>query len=262
MRQGSARRGSGDCRAERKRRVWRGSIACRHLGYYVKVVYKARNNTILRFLATHWKFGGVKARQLQLANLALREAKLGLGEGNGIAWYEGTQLQYDARNVLFAVLKQLKSADAVKSTSANVAWYGGLFAAMSADEFVAMVTFFLEGDGGAGKYRIGFYQSDQGFLVALRDALVSRRLVAAAGDFHVTETPEKAVGPTVHKRTRKAYRGEVLKASACVALARALYDVYEDRGAARFPKARKLKLIIDHGRPSAAAAAAYKLIAD
>ncbi|KAK7237625.1 beta-1,6-glucosyl hydrolase [Aureococcus anophagefferens] len=241
-------------------------LACRHLGYYVKVVYKASDSTMLRFLATHWHLGGVKARQLQLANLALREAKLCLGRGYGIAWHEGTQLQYDARNVLFAVLKRLKSADAVKSTSANVAWYGGLFAAMTADQFVAMVTFFFEGDGGSyisdGKFCIGFFQSDQGFLVALRDALVSRRLVAAAGDFHVTETPAKVVGPTVHKRTRKAYRCEVYSAPACVALARALYGVYEDRGAAHFPKARKLKLMIDHGKPSAAAVAAYKLIKD
>ena len=164
------------------------------------------------------------------------------------------------------LLKRLKSADAVKSTSANVAWYGGLFAAMSADEFVAMVTFFFEGDGGAdipnGYFRIGFYQSDQGFLVALRDALVSRGLVAAAGDFKVSETPAKVVGATCHKRTRKAYEVRISKANACVALARALYGVYEDRGAAHFPKAQKLKLMIDHGKPSAAAAAAYKLIED
>ena len=38
--------------------------------------------------------------------------------------------------------------------------------------------------------------------------------------------------------------------------------VYQDRSAAHFPKARKLKLMIDHGKPSAAAAAAYKLIKD
>ncbi|KAH8064811.1 hypothetical protein JL722_1696 [Aureococcus anophagefferens] len=239
-------------------------LACRHLGYYVKVVYKASDSTMLRFLATHWHLGGVKARQLQLANLALREAKLCLGRGYGIAWHEGTQLQYDARNVLFEVLKRL-SADAVKSTSANAAWYGGLFAAMTADQFVAMVTFFFEGDGGSyisdGKFCIGFFQSDQGFLVALA-TLVSRRLVAAAGDFHVTETPAKVVGPTVHKRTRKAYRCEVYSAPACVAFARELYGVYEDRGAAHFPKARKLKLTIDHGKPSAAAVAACKLIKD
>ena len=241
-------------------------LACRHLGYYVKVIYKAADNAILRFLATHWHLGGVKARQLQLANLALREAKLGLGVGCGIAWNKGTQLQYDARNVLFAVMKRLKSADAVKSTSANVAWYGGLFAAMSADEFVAMVTFFFEGDGGAGipdgYFRISFYQSDQGFLVALRDALVSRGLVAAAGDFKVSERPAKDDRPWCHRRTRKAYKGEINKAPACVALARALFVVYEDRGAAHFPKAQKLKLMIDHGKPSAAAAAAYKLIED
>ena len=78
----------------------------------------------------------------------------------------------------------------------------------------------------------------------------------------MTETPAKVVGPTCHKSTRKAYRFHVRKASVCVALARALYDVYEDRGAAHFPKARKLKLMIDHGKPSAAAAAAYKLIED
>ena len=141
---------------------------------------------------------------------------------------------------------------------------------MSADEFVAMITFFFEGDGGPKmdggsfgcSFCIGFYQSDQGFLFALRDALVSRNLVAAAGDFHVSEDPAKDDRPTCHKRTRKAYKARIYKASVCVALARALYDVYQDRGAAHFPKARKLKLMIDHGKPSAAAAAAYKLIKD
>ena len=49
---------------------------------------------------------------------------------------------------------------AVASTPANVAWYGGLFAAMSAAEFTAMITLFFEGDGGAAIHAMVYCDDD------------------------------------------------------------------------------------------------------
>ena len=137
---------------------------------------------------------------------------------------------------------------------------------MSQDAFIGNVAFFLEGDGGCGNYggkafQIQFYQSDQGFLFALGDALAARGLVEV-GDFHVTENAAPVDSASCHPRTRKAYTASITKAAARVNLARALVAVFEKRGAAHFPKAQKLALVVKYEKPCAAARADFQRITD
>ena len=52
----------------------------------------------------------------------------------------------------------------------------------------------------------------------------------------------------------------IQSAPGCVKLARALLGVYANRGAAHFPKAKKLALMVKYKEPSQAAKADYERI--
>ena len=117
-----------------------------HLGYYTTITW-AMGSGALPFLAAHWQLGGTKAAQLQLANLALTEARVGMGQGVDREDSAAT----DARDVLVAGLRQGK--DPTEDAARVCEFHSGLFLDMGKDDFFSFLTFFFEGDGSVSETR-------------------------------------------------------------------------------------------------------------
>ena len=118
-----------------------------HLGYYTTITW-AMGSGALPFLAAHWQLGGTKAAQLQLANLALTEARVGMGRKlDG----EERSAATDARNVLIAGLRRGK--DPTEDAARVCEFHSGLFLDMGKDDFFSFLTFFFEGDGSVSETR-------------------------------------------------------------------------------------------------------------
>ena len=225
-----------------KRCVGVGRVALsggRHLGYYATITWEMGAGAV-PFLAAHWQMGGTKAAQLQLANLALTEARVGMGRKlDG----EERSAATDARNVLIAGLRRGK--DPTEDAARVCEFHSGLFLDMGKDDFFSFLTFFFEGDGcvreNRGQPRIVFVQSNEGFLAGVSATLQHHGFEP----LRVSKRGVESVSATAHERTRSAWQGH-LYGVACLPLAKVMLRIYTDRGFGAFRKARCLSRIVDH----------------
>jgi len=210
-----------------------------HLGYYATITWKI-GASALPFLALHWQLGGTKAAQLQLANLALTEARVGVGRKlDG----EDRSAATEARNVLMAGLRRGK--DPTEDAAQVCEFHSRLFLDMGQDDFFSFLTFFFEGDGcvsycSGQPPTIRFAQSNRGFLLAVSATLQHHGLKP----LRVYKDGEGGVSATAHERTRTAWQG-CLQGVACLPLAKEMLRIYINRGFGTFRKARGLSRIVE-----------------
>ena len=210
--------------------------ASKHLGYYSLVSYRAASGVALRFFAHNWEKGGTKAEQLQLANLALGEARLGRGRGQDNRFSPDERPAIlDARHVYVSALKRGKGP--IHDPVVDRAFHFELFSKMSHVDFFQWLMGFWEGDGSVDNRLatsvLRFHQSDLGFLQGLSDALVK------FGHSALQIEPRTEGGKNAHKRTRTAYTAETQR-QGVRALAKEMHNAYVRSGLASFRKAKLL----------------------
>ena len=208
-----------------------------HLGYYSEVRFSTYSRSALHFFACHWQKGGTKAKQMQLACLALNEARLGLGRGRGGSKVSAQERQavMDARNVLVVAMSNGKAP--TDDPVADRAFHVNLFSKFSRAEFFTWLMGFFEGDGSARQGEIRFYQSDLGFLQAVGDMLLQFGHSEPRIFEHALATDEPTYSS--FQKTRTAYNSS-LRAHGAAVLAKEIYDVYVLSGLASFKKAKLL----------------------
>ena len=177
--------------------------------------------------------------------------------GAGTSW--GGELKSAvtaARNVFLYALAHGKGrkGETFPSTAAAVDFYYALATAGGRDAFLEHLTFFFEGDGGAGVYPVGpsgflyqirFYQSDQGWHQATSNALQ----FFGFGRLIISGRPEPVLSETCFEKNKKVYDSKARETDVRQ-LATALYQCYADAGAAEFAKARILSIMINHFTPN------------